>query len=61
MTGAFVGVSLEGSIVATRMDINRRFYGDPAVTAKEVLLGGVERPTAAKHLYSALDGLYSSL
>lgn len=59
--GAFVGVSLEGSIVATRMDTNRRFYGDPAVTTTEILLGGVERPPAANPLYSALNDLYSSL
>ncbi|GJN12222.1 hypothetical protein PR202_ga30480 [Eleusine coracana subsp. coracana] len=30
--GAFVGVSLEGNIVATRMDANLRFYGDPYLT-----------------------------
>ncbi|XP_073003350.1 uncharacterized protein [Typha latifolia] len=57
--GAFVGVSLEGNIVATRMETNLRFYGDPYLTTTDILLGTVERPRAAGPLYSALDDLYS--
>ncbi|KAK1556765.1 hypothetical protein Q3G72_011750 [Acer saccharum] len=45
--GAFVGVSLEGNMVATRMDTNLRFYGDPYLTTTDILLGPVERPRAA--------------
>ncbi|PON66066.1 Zinc finger, FYVE-type, endofin [Parasponia andersonii] len=59
--GAFVGVSLEGNLVATRMDTNLRFYGDPYLTTSDILLGTVDRPKAAEPLYAALDGLYSSL
>lgn len=60
-TGAFVGVSLEGNVVATRMDTNLRFYGDPYLTTSDILLGTVDRPKAAEPLYAALDGLYSGL
>ncbi|TYI79706.1 hypothetical protein E1A91_D05G039400v1 [Gossypium mustelinum] len=59
--GAFVGVSLEGNIVATRMDTNLRFYGDPYLTTADILLGTVDRPKAAEPLYAALHNLYSSL
>lgn len=58
--GAFVGVSLEGSIFATRMDTNLRFYGDPYITTTDILLGTVERPVAAQPLYSALENLCSN-
>ncbi|XP_078165847.1 RING/FYVE/PHD-type zinc finger family protein [Carex rostrata] len=59
--GAFVGVSLEGNVVATRLDANLRFYGDPYLTTTDILLGIVERPKAAGPLYSALDDLYSKI
>ncbi|KAL5065714.1 hypothetical protein RYX36_027451 [Vicia faba] len=59
--GAFVGVSLEGNIVATRMDANLRFYGDPYLTTSDILLGLVDRPKAAQPLYTSLQDLYSSL
>ncbi|KAF8393689.1 hypothetical protein HHK36_021936 [Tetracentron sinense] len=59
--GAFVGVSLEGNIVATRMDANLHFYGDPYLTTTDILLGTVERPKAAEPLYTALEDLYSKL
>lgn len=59
--GAFVGVSLEGNAVATRLDTNLQFYGDPYLTTTDILLGTVERPKAAEPLYAALDGLYAKL
>ncbi|CAJ2650038.1 unnamed protein product [Trifolium pratense] len=59
--GAFVGVSLEGNIVATRMDANLRFYGDPYLTTTDILQGMVDRPKAAQPLYNSLHDLYSSL
>ncbi|KAK7268891.1 hypothetical protein RIF29_21600 [Crotalaria pallida] len=46
--GAFVGVSLGGNVVATRMDTNLRFYGDPYLTTSDILLGMVDRPKAAQ-------------
>ncbi|XP_071716596.1 uncharacterized protein [Rutidosis leptorrhynchoides] len=59
--GAFVGVSLEGNVVATRMDANLQFYGDPYLTTGDILLGNVDRPKAAQPLYAALEDLYSKL
>ncbi|XP_059633276.1 uncharacterized protein LOC132276041 isoform X2 [Cornus florida] len=59
--GAFLGVSLEGNIVATRMDTNLRFYGDPYLTTADILIGTVDRPNAAEPLYVALHELYSKL
>lgn len=61
LIGAFVGVSLEGNVVATRMDTNLRFYGDPYLTTTDILLGTVNRPKAAEPLYASLEDLYSSL
>jgi lipid-binding SYLF domain-containing protein len=61
LTGAFIGVSLEGNFVATRMDTNLRFYGDPYLTTSDILTGNLEQPNAAKFLYKALDDLYSGL
>ncbi|KAL2503379.1 RING/FYVE/PHD-type zinc finger family protein [Forsythia ovata] len=57
--GAFVGVSLEGNIVATRRDTNLCFYGDPYLTTAGILLGTVDRPKAAEPLYAALRDLNS--
>ncbi|XP_066398040.1 uncharacterized protein [Miscanthus floridulus] len=59
--GAFVGVSLEGNVVTTRMETNLRFYGDAYLTATDILFGRVERPRAAQPLYSALDDLFSKM
>lgn len=59
--GAFVGISLEGNFVATRMDTNLSFYGDPYLTTADILLGTVDRPKAAEPLYAALIDLYSEL
>jgi lipid-binding SYLF domain-containing protein len=58
--GAFVGVSLEGNIVATRMDTNLKFYGDPYLTTADILVGTVDKPKAAQTLYASLDQLYST-
>ncbi|XP_041005109.1 uncharacterized protein LOC121250180 [Juglans microcarpa x Juglans regia] len=57
--GAFVGVSLEGNVVATRMDTNLRFYGDPYLSTSDILLGMVDRPKAAEPLYASLEDLFS--
>lgn len=59
--GAFVGVSLEGNILATRTETNLKFYGDPYLSTADILLGTVDRPKAAEPLYAALGELYSSL
>jgi hypothetical protein len=52
--GAFAGISVEGSVLIERKDINCKFYGRD-ITAKEILTGVVEAPEKAAALYSALD------
>ncbi|KAI4332456.1 hypothetical protein L6164_017364 [Bauhinia variegata] len=59
--GAFVGCSLEGSIVTTRTRENSRFYGSQSLTATDILLGSLPRPPAAHILYHALSDLYWKL
>ena len=61
MAGVFVGVSLEGNDVATRMDTNLHFYGDSYLTTSDILLGMVSGPKAAEPLYAALEDLFSNL
>lgn len=51
--GLFAGVSLEGTVIATRDDANRDYYGKP-VTAREILSGAVEPPPGAAKLRQAL-------
>lgn len=59
--GAFVGLSLEGNIVALRSKTNTQFYGDPYLTPNNILLGSVESPRAAAPLYNALSELFQCL
>ncbi|KAL6282520.1 hypothetical protein ACE6H2_013449 [Prunus campanulata] len=59
--GAFVGCSLEGSIVTTRTQVNSRFYGSQLITAADVLRGSLPRPRAAAALYCALADLYRKI
>lgn len=59
--GAFVGCSLEGSIVTTRSRENTRFYGSQSLNASEILLGSLPRPPAAAILYRAIGDLYQKL
>lgn len=56
-----MGASPEGNMASTRLDTNLQFYGDPYLTAADILLGTVDKPKAPKHLYAALDHLYSNL
>ncbi|CAM6025770.1 unnamed protein product [Sphagnum balticum] len=59
--GAFVGVSLEYNVVATRTDTNLNFYGDAYLTATDILLGPVPQPRAAAPLYAALQSLFGKV
>ncbi|KAK4361241.1 hypothetical protein RND71_020193 [Anisodus tanguticus] len=59
--GAFVGCSLQGSVVTTRTRENSRFYGSQSIKASEILLGSLPRPPAAAALYRALTELYQKL
>lgn len=52
-SGLFVGISLEGSVVTTRSDINAKFYGRK-VQVPEVL-NYIPQPKAAERLYNALE------
>ncbi|KAE8680097.1 RING/FYVE/PHD-type zinc finger family protein isoform 3 [Hibiscus syriacus] len=58
---AFVGCSLEGSVVTTRNQENRRFYGNPSITASDILLGSLPMPPAASTLHQALLNLFEKL
>jgi lipid-binding SYLF domain-containing protein len=51
--GFFVGISLEGSILSSRHDVNAKFYGRSGLTPDQVL--DLPRPRAAEPLYKALD------
>jgi lipid-binding SYLF domain-containing protein len=52
--GMYAGVSLDGSIVFSRPDVNHRFYGR-VVTPHDLLKGYVPPPRAARPLYDALE------
>ena len=58
--GVFAGVSLDGSVIYTRSDVNHRFYGRK-VTPTEILSGEVQPPRAAQPLYDALYEAIASL
>ena len=58
--GFFAGVSIEGSIISQRPDINKKFYGTSKHTPLELLKGNVPPAPAAKPLYDALNDLLAS-
>ncbi|CDS09894.1 hypothetical protein LRAMOSA02571 [Lichtheimia ramosa] len=58
--GLFAGVSLEGSVIATRNDANEKLYGQ-RVTAKELLNGTIAPPPEADMLYRALNARFHTL
>ncbi|KDO21977.1 hypothetical protein SPRG_21204 [Saprolegnia parasitica CBS 223.65] len=51
--GLFIGISVEGSVVLARPDVNLEFYGKE-VTAADLLSGRERPPVAAQPLYDAL-------
>lgn len=51
--GLFVGMSLEGSILSARHDVNAKFYGRAGLTPDEVL--DLPPPKAAEPLYRILE------
>lgn len=57
--GLYAGVSLDGSIIISRSDVNHRFYGR-VVTPSELLNGSVPPPRAARPLYDALQSALSA-
>jgi len=52
--GVFGGLSVEGTVVATRKDDNAAYYGKP-VTAKDILAGKVAAPAGASKLRQILS------
>jgi lipid-binding SYLF domain-containing protein len=51
--GLFAGVSLEGTVIATRDEVNAEYYGKP-VEARDILAGKVEPPPGARKLREVL-------
>lgn len=52
--GLFAGVSLEGAVIATQKDANRRYYGRN-VSARSILSGRVSPPAGAHRLIGVLS------
>lgn len=52
--GLFGGLSVEGTVMATRKDDNTAYYGRP-VTAKDILTGNVAAPAGAMTLQKTLS------
>ncbi|KAJ0401786.1 hypothetical protein P43SY_006040 [Pythium insidiosum] len=51
--GLYAGISLQGTIIAARSDLNRKFYGRD-LQPSEILSGHIEAPNAARPLYEAI-------
>lgn len=52
--GLFGGLSVEGTVIATRNEDNAAYYGNP-VSAKEILAGEVTAPAGARKLQEILS------
>ena len=52
--GLFAGVSLEGTVIATRDRVNAGYYGDP-VEPREILAGRIQPPASAQKLLAVLS------
>ena len=53
--GLFAGISLEGTVISTRDELNHDYYNNPRVTATEILTGRVRPPSGAGRLQSILS------
>ena len=51
--GLFAGISLEGTVIGTRDEVNAAYYGGP-VQAKDILSGKVQPPIRAQKLRAVL-------
>jgi lipid-binding SYLF domain-containing protein len=51
--GLFAGISLEGTVVGTRDELNEAYYGQ-RVAARDILAGAVRPPARAQRLLSVL-------
>ena len=52
-SGLFMGVSLEGSVLSARNDVNAKFYGRTGLTGEQIL--DLPPPKAAAPLYASLE------
>jgi len=52
--GIFAGISLEGTVIATRYEANEEFYGKPVYTS-DILSGAAKPPAAAQKLIETLS------
>ena len=52
--GLFAGISLEGTVIATRDEANAEYYGR-SVTARDILSGKAQPPNGAKKLQQVLS------
>jgi lipid-binding SYLF domain-containing protein len=52
--GLFAGISLEGTVIATRDRINAGYYGE-SVEPRQILSGGIEPPAGAQKLLALLS------
>lgn len=51
--GLFAGISLEGTVIGTRDEVNAAYYGRP-VEARDILAGKVRPPASAQRLLAVL-------
>lgn len=51
--GLYAGISLQGSVIMPRNDLNRKFYGRD-LQPSEILMGHIATPNAARPLYEAI-------
>jgi lipid-binding SYLF domain-containing protein len=56
--GVFAGISLEGTVIGTRTEVNRQYYGK-LVDAKDILAGKVPPPAGARKLLDVLSKILS--
>jgi SH3 domain-containing YSC84-like protein 1 len=52
--GIFAGVSLEGTVIATRYEANEQYYGKPAFPA-DIFAGSMKPPASARKLLDVLS------
>jgi lipid-binding SYLF domain-containing protein len=52
--GLFAGVSLEGTVIGTRDDVNAAYYGK-SVSAGDILSGRVQPPAGSRKLLAVLS------
>jgi lipid-binding SYLF domain-containing protein len=52
--GLFAGISLEGTVLATRDRVNAGYYGEP-VEPTDILAGRIQPPASAQRLLDVLS------